>query len=85
MNIENQHVGEIFRALGSRHQQTLLQSTDTPFMYRSTWSCGCVVDYIDAGVGPCAWMRCADHRDHGEKGSRRAGFPRSDRVASPPR
>jgi hypothetical protein len=82
MNIENQQIGDIFRALGSRQQKTMLQSTDTPFMYRSTWACGCAVDYIDAGVGPFHWARCAEHHDHGNARSRRAGSKRSDSTPS---
>jgi|NGEPerStandDraft_6_1074524.scaffolds.fasta_scaffold258567_1 hypothetical protein len=74
MNIGHDHIGDIFRVLGSRQQRTPLESTNTPFMFRSTWSCGCAVDYIDAEVGPFDWSRCADHRDGDDSAPRRAAF-----------
>jgi hypothetical protein len=82
MNIENQHIGDIFRVLGPRQQQMMLQSPDTPFMYRSEWQCGCAVDYIDAGVGPFHWARCAEHHDYGQARARGAGSKRSGSIAS---
>jgi hypothetical protein len=63
MSNGNQRIGDIFRVLGSRQDRVLLRSTSTPFMYRSTWPCGCAVDYIDSEVGPFDWRACADHKD----------------------
>jgi len=61
MSIGNQHIGDIFRVLGTRRHRTALASPNTPFMYRSTWQCGCAVDYIDDSVGPFQWLQCAGH------------------------
>jgi hypothetical protein len=82
MTNESQRIRDIFRVLGQRQQRTLLESIETPFMYRSKWQCGCAVDYIDANVGPFVWARCADHRDH-EGALRRSRSRRPGPLASP--
>jgi hypothetical protein len=71
MSIGNQHIGDIFRVLGTRRHQTALLSPNTPFMYRSSWQCGCTIDYIDDSAGPFQWLQCADH--DGQTGA--AGHP----------
>jgi hypothetical protein len=82
MNSDNEHIDDIFRVLGPAQDRTPLESTSTPFMFRSTWQCGCAVDYIDAEVGPFAWARCARHRDRTQSAISCAAFDWSE-VAIP--
>lgn len=54
-------IDELFLILGPPHQRDALRSFDEPFVHQASWTCGCVVDYVDEEVGAFDWNACAAH------------------------
>ncbi len=82
MNTGNEHIEDIFRVLGPAQDRTPLLSPNTPFIFRGTWPCGCTVDYIDAEVGPFAWVRCDRHRSRAQSAASSAAFDRDFSISN---
>jgi hypothetical protein len=56
--------GEVVRMIGPPQNQTMMQSSGTPIMYRSYWKCGCLVDCLDPSNGvksAVQWVSCSAH------------------------
>jgi hypothetical protein len=60
-----QHLHEVDGVLGEPKNRVKAFSAGRPALYRSTWSCGCAIDYIESDRDDPAsfmWNRCGVHR-----------------------
>jgi hypothetical protein len=53
---------EVLRIIGPPQNQTMMQSSGTPIVYRSYWRCGCIVDCADPySKSLTQWVSCTTH------------------------
>ena len=62
-------IDQVALALGPPLHRSLLQPSGTEVLQRTSWDCGCVVDYIDGFVADSEpvlrWATCGEHRQIG--------------------
>ena len=64
-----QRIDEVALVLGPPLHRSMRQPSGTEVLHRTSWDCGCVVDYVDGFVDDrepvLQWGTCSEHRQIG--------------------